>query len=683
MSRKRIVIVGGGFAGVKCARTLRKRLSVEDAEIVLFNRENHMVFHPMLAEVAGGSLNPDAVAAPLRMMLPRVNCRTEDVVDVDLKKNEVVYEGHDGQHRALPFDHVVLACGNISNLTMVPGMADHAFPMKTIGDAIALRAHVMRQLEKAEVCDDPVRRKWYLSIVVVGGGYSGVETAGELHDLMLASRRFFQNVKKEDISVKVVHSRDQLLPEIGPSLREFTKVKMEERGIEVVLNARCTVATPEGVGLADGKLLRAATVVCTIGSTPSPVVLKMAAPKEKGKLKTDADMRIQGVPNGWAIGDCAEVMNDYDKKPSPPTGQFGERQGRQCAENIVRVLRNEPTKPFSFRVLGQLCAIGGHRAVAEMMGMKFSGIFAWFLWRTVYLMKMPSWSRRVKVGFDWAWQIVFSRDLAHLRANETERVSHSYYQAGDAVFQQGDPATNFYVIEKGEAEVLRKRTPDAAPDLLAVLGPGDFFGEMALLSSQPRNASVRARTNLEVVVMGRNVFTQVSSALAPLRHLLTGAVNRRTADTWARMPGARKLLEASPLASFMEPFCHNPLKPESTFGDAINRLSRDGAEFCCVVDPKDALVGLVTRTDLFRGIENGARRGTPVADFMTKNPICVTEGDGTILAVGVMREHNLKWIPVIDAPQSRRLKGFVRAQKIVQRILESAPEEAAITSVHS
>jgi NADH:ubiquinone reductase (H+-translocating) len=678
MSKKRIVIVGGGFAGVKCARILRKRLPLDAAEIVLFNRENHMVFHPMLAEVAGGSLNPEAIAAPLRMMLPRVRCRTEDVIDVDTKTNEVRYESHNGIVSALSYDHVVLACGNVTNLGMVPGMADHAFPLKTIGDAMALRSHVMRQLEKAEVCDDPEKRRWYLSFVIVGGGYSGVEAAGEINDLARGARRFFHNIALQDISVTIVHSRDHLLPEIGEKLRDFTKVKMEAAGIDVLLNARCAVATPEGVGLGDGRFLRGATVVCTIGSTPSPVVLRMEAPKEKGRLKTEPDMRVQTLTNVWAIGDCAEITNAYDNKLSPPTGQFAEREGRQCADNIVRVLRGEPTKPFSFKVLGQLCAIGGHRAVAELMGMHFSGVFAWFLWRGIYLMKLPSWARRVKVGFDWAWQIVFSRDLTHLRANETERVAHSYYQAGDWIFQQGEPATNFFVIDKGEVDVVR-RGKDGAPDeVLAVLGPGDFFGEMALLSNQPRNASVRARTAVEVVVMGRNVFTQVSSALAPLKSLLTGAVSRRTANMWSQVPIARKLLEETPLVEFMEAACHDPLSPSSTFADAINRLARDGAEFCCVVDDKNALAGLVTRTDLFRGIEQGARRGTHVKDFMTRNPIVVSAKDSTLLAVSTMREHGLKWIPVVDDLKGRRMQGFVRSQKIVQRVLESAPEEAAV-----
>ena len=165
-STQRVVILGGGFAGVKCARTLRKRLP-KSVEVVLFNKENHMVFHPMLAEVAGGSINPEAVAAPLRQMLPRVLNRTEEVERVDVEARQVHFLGFDGRARVLDYEHLVLGCGSVVNLGMVPGMADHAFPMKTVGDAVQLRAHVMQRLEQAEVCDDPEHRRWLANAAVL------------------------------------------------------------------------------------------------------------------------------------------------------------------------------------------------------------------------------------------------------------------------------------------------------------------------------------------------------------------------------------------------------------------------------------------------------------------------------------------------------------------------------------
>ena len=280
MSMTRIIIVSGGFAGVKCARTLRKKLSTNTCEIVLFSRENNMVFYPLLAEVAGAAINPGAVTVPLRQMLPGVRCRTEEVRRIDLTASEVEYERYDGRPGRVTFDYAVLACGTAVNLSLVPGMADHAFPLKSVGDAMALRFHAMEQLEKAEVCDDPERRRWYLSFVVVGGGFTGVETAGEINDLIRASARYYGNFSARDVTVTLVHSRDQILPEVSPTLREFARTKMEQAGIHMILNARAVSATAEGVELHDGRVLRGATVVCTIGTTAPLLVHRLDVSKE-------------------------------------------------------------------------------------------------------------------------------------------------------------------------------------------------------------------------------------------------------------------------------------------------------------------------------------------------------------------------------------------------------------------
>src|ERR1700709_438654 len=201
MSKKRIVIIGGGSAGVKCARTLRKLLRTGDADIILFNEENHLVFSPLLADAVGSSLNLQDVIVPLRQMLPKGMCRTEEVKSIDVESCCVEYEGHDGLPRQLHYDHIVVACGNVSNLNVVPGMADHAFPLKSVGDAAVLRTHIIEQMERAEVCQSVARRRWLLSFIIVGGGFSGVEVAGEINDLVRSSTKYFRSFKREDVSV--------------------------------------------------------------------------------------------------------------------------------------------------------------------------------------------------------------------------------------------------------------------------------------------------------------------------------------------------------------------------------------------------------------------------------------------------------------------------------------------------
>ena len=634
-----------------------------------------MVFHPLLAEVVGASINPEAVATPLRQMLPGVQCRTEDVQRIDLDRAEVVYESHDGQLRHMPYDHVVLACGAAVNLGTVPGMADHALPLKTIGDAIALRSHVMQQLEKAEVCDDPVRKRWYLSFLVVGGGFSGVEVAGEINDLVRGSTRFFPNMAREDITVTIIHSRAQLLPELPPTLREVARTKMEQAGIALCLQARVACVTPEGVGLQDGRLLRGATVVCTIGNATPAVIERLDVPKEGGRLLTQADMRLLGCDNAWAIGDCAHIVNAYNHEPSPATGQFAERQGRQAAENILRVVHGRPTRPFTFRPLGQLCAIGGHRAVAEVRGLRLSGFLAWVLWRGVYLLKLPSWSRRAKVGLDWAWELFFARDLAHPRAQPTERVSRAYYQPGDYIFRQGEPAMNFYAIERGEVEVLQTMDGTEPATLLNILGAGDFFGEMALIDDQPRSASIRARTAVEVLVMGRHVFTQISSALGSFHALLTEVIQKRRTSLWQHLPRAQDRLSQYALSTFIEPFSAPSLTPESTFVEAITWFDTNNLDFCCVLDDRHGLCGLLRRPDVVRAIEMGAQHHTPVHHFMAKEPVAMTPGDSSVLAAVTMRDHGCTQLPVIDR-HDRRLHGYVRAERLLSVIVCNQPVDA-------
>ncbi|MDF0676996.1 MAG: FAD-dependent oxidoreductase [Nitrospira sp.] len=667
----RIIIVGGGFAGVKCARALRKRLSANACEIVLFSQENNMVFYPLLAEVAGAAINPGAVTVPLRQMLPGVRCRTEEVRQIDLVTSEVEYESYDGRPGRVMFDHAVLACGTSVNLSAVPGMADHAFPLKSVGDAMVLRFHVMEQLEKAEVCDDPERRRWYLSFVVVGGGFTGVEVAGEINDLIRASARYYSNFSSREVTVTLVHRRDQILPEVSPTLREFARTKMEEAGIHMVLNGRAISATAEGVELHDGRVLRGATVVCTIGTTAPLLVHRLDVPKEGGRLLTDPDMRVRGVSNLWAVGDCAHIVNAYDGQASPTTGQFAERQGRQAAENIIRALQGESTRPFFFKPLGQLCGIGERKAVAEIMGVRLSGFPAWWLWRTVYLLKSPSWSRRIKVAFDWTWELFFPRDLAHPRVNQTERIARAHYRPGDLIFAEGEPAMSFYVIEQGEVEVLRL-DPTGQQQLMAVLGPGEFFGEIALLDGNVRIGSVRARTTVEVLVMGKEVFSKISGALTPFRNLVAQALRWRRPRLNRSLSHAWTALERRPLSEFMEAVPDHRLSPEDTFESTVCMFDGLAVEYLSVLDEKGHLEGIVTRNELFEAFAQGKQPSTKVWDFMRADPLTVTPDDRSLMVGDLMSRHDIDWLPVVENQDNRRLIGLVRSEKMLRWLVEQS-----------
>jgi len=682
MSKATIVILGGGFAGVKCAKTLRKLLPKDHYRIAVFNRENHMVFHPLLAEVASAAIQTKHVAAPLRQLLKGVKCRTEEVINVDLENNFIEYEAYDRTRQKMHYDHLVIACGNRANFGVVPGMDEQAFPLKNVGDALKLQAHIIDMMEKAEVCDDPRRREWYLTFTVIGGGFSGVEVAGEINEFVRRSACYFETITPDMITVNLVHSLEQILPEVNPSLRDFAKREMEKHGVKFHLAVKATQASKEGVFLDSGGFIPSGTIVCTIGTTPHPLIARLKDVEHiRGRIATTKDMNVPGFRNAWAIGDCAAVPNEATGELSPPTAQFAERQGAQLAHNIVSAIQGRPTKPFSHVSQGSLCAIGGHNAVADIQGMLVSGFVAWFMWRAIYLFKLPSLAQKMKVGIEWACDLIFPRDLVYVKTDTSRAVSRAFYAAGDFIFKQGDPATEFFVIETGDVEVLAFNPDSSREEVVAVLGPGDFFGEAALVTSRTRNASVRARSNVLVVTLGRSLFTEMSANLAPLRDAIAKAVKRRR-NVWKDLPDVRKVLDTLSLDEVMEAVPGGVLNTDHFLDGILDMFCQHRLDFCCVVDNSERVVGVVTRSDLLRTIEVASTLQLAENDvvrvhhIMGHEPITIKIGEATAVAVNTMREHGLKNLPVVD--EDNRLIGCVRIETILAHVVNELTRRRAI-----
>lgn len=415
---KHLVIIGGGFAGTRVARLLEHSLPPEWV-VTLISQDNFITFNPLLPEVVGASILPGHVIAPHRQMVHCSNVCMAQVTEIDVRTRTIHYLGEGSG--VMRYDQLVLACGTNANLDIVKGMASYALPLKTLGDALFLRNRVIARLEQAELQLDPQLRRWLTTFVVVGGGFSGVETAGELVDFLYASLRYYRQIRREDLRIVLLHSSDRLLPEISASLGRFTLDKMLENEVEVRLNARAVRVTDRGVQLGDGQFIDSGTVVCTIGTQPNSLLEQIPAVKNRGRLVVNADLSVPGVDEIWAAGDCAAAVNARDGQVSPPTAQFAEAQARVLAQNINRRLRGQATVPFSYRPKGQLSSIGHNKAVAEIFGLRISGFVAWMMWRGLYLLRVPTLARKTRLFLEWNWAMFFPPDISHLGYRRTLR----------------------------------------------------------------------------------------------------------------------------------------------------------------------------------------------------------------------------------------------------------------------
>lgn len=330
---------------------------------------------------------------------------------IDLQQRIVYYLGEGSGE--LRYDHLVLACGTNANLGVVRGMSEYALPLKTLGDALFLRNRVVSRLEAASLQTDVSARRWLTTFIVIGGGFSGVEVAGEIEDFVRASLRYYPMIDPADVSVVLLHGTDRLLPEIGESLGDFARTRMTANGIEVRLKARAVRIDDRGVMLDDGKIIAGGTVVCTIGTAPNPIIAGLNLEAERGRIRTAPDMSVPGYPGVWAIGDCAAVPNALDGRVSPPTAQFADRQAKHLARNILATITGAGTKPFRYSPIGQLCSIGHNKAVVELFNLRISGFIAWLLWRGVYLLKIPTFARKARLFLEWNWAMFFPPDIVH------------------------------------------------------------------------------------------------------------------------------------------------------------------------------------------------------------------------------------------------------------------------------
>lgn len=449
----RIVIVGGGFAGIAAAKRFEERFGPDPTvELVLLSETNSLLFTPMLAEVAGGSLEPTQIMSPYRSTLRRTKVIGATAVDADLDAKRVYVPAADGDHARgggkpgkanaddetgresvatpsgdmehdredIEYDHLVLATGATTNYFGMEDVRSFAFEFKTLDDATALRNHVIQCFERAERTDDPQRRRELLTFVVTGGGFAGTELAGALNDFIHELLSFYPYLSPDEVGVVLVHSGDRIMPALTESLSAYALERLEERGVDVRLGTRVAGADADerAVLFEDGDRVQTETLVWTAGVRPGSFVRELDVPHAgPGAVEADATFAVSSRDDVWAVGDCAVVEDPETGEYHPTTAQYATRAGTHLADNVHAVVTGGEPRPFTYHSKGKLAVIGHNSAVAEVAGRQFSGLFAWLLWRAIYLSKLPGTDRKIRVFINWTVELLFPRDIVMTTAD--------------------------------------------------------------------------------------------------------------------------------------------------------------------------------------------------------------------------------------------------------------------------
>ena len=412
---QRVVILGAGFGGMSTAQRLERIFARDPSlEITLVSQSNYLLYTPMLAEVASSGLEPQHISAPIRASCPHTQFHRGQVVDINTEVQLVrVRSGGSVPTEDLPYDHLVLALGSVPNYYGLPGMAEHSFKLKTLEDATRLRNHIIGLLEDVDVEPDDEERDSWLTFAVAGGGFAGIETIAELFDMVHSVLRYYPNIRAKDLRFVLIHSRDRILPELGGRLGDYALRKLRTRGIEFMLNTRVAGADPGAVLLSDGSSVPTHTLVWTAGNQPNPLLKTLPCERNRaGAVVVNGTLQVEGLTNVWAVGDCAQIPDfNHEGQSYPPTAQHALREGKAAAENIAATIRGRPLKQFRFRAIGVLVGLGHRTAAAEIRGWQFSGLLAWFMWRTIYLSKLPGMEKKVRVALDWTIDLFFPRDI--------------------------------------------------------------------------------------------------------------------------------------------------------------------------------------------------------------------------------------------------------------------------------
>lgn len=522
----RVLVLGGGFVAVEACRSMRRAIRSGKLDVTVVLRDNYLCMHGLIPEMVTGRIAPGTILNPARRIFSGARVHVAEIESIDLEARRVTTTRDlDGARFELEYDHALLGLGTVDNLEVYPGLAEHAFRLKQFDDCFALRNHILEMFELADIETDPEERRRLLTFVVAGGGFAGTEVAGELADLArLLTKREYPRIRRDECRVVIVHPGKTLLPEFYgsgsverkskafPKLIEYGMRHSEKLGVELKLETRVAGATPNEVHFSSGERVPTRTIISAVGTKQSPLLAGLPLDfDERGKVRTDECMRVEGHERVWAAGDCAAVPHPRGGT-CPPVALWARVQGRHVGKNIARAaLAGAEPRRFRKVVRVQGVSIGRRAGVSEAFGIGFRGKFAWLGFRTVIMIAIPSWDRRLRILADWSiWPFV-GRDIVQMGPGTRPdfEVRHNVYQPGEVIAERKRPVRHLHVIVEGEAELLRQAEGHEAPAV--TLGPGDHFGRKWL--EQNEGDAVRAKSLVRTMALRADEANQLQDAL--------------------------------------------------------------------------------------------------------------------------------------------------------------------------
>jgi NADH dehydrogenase len=526
-----VVTLGGGFGVILLYKKLAPLIRRGRVQLTIIDRNNYTCFHGIVPAVLTGKIQPGNVLNSLRTIYPRAQFRNAEIEKIDLEKKEILYSrALDGKQFTVNYDHLVFNVGSMINLKLFPGMAEHTLRLKSFQDILAARHHIITMLELADIEQDPVEQQRLINFVVAGGNYAGVEVASELADsLPQIARQRFPNIPVEKMRVTIVHSGEKLLPEMGrmyPRLQAYAMRALQDLpNLRVVTQSRVASATPEEALLTNGERIPTRTIIACAGTTSSPLLdLVPFARTEEGRLEMDEFCRVKGQEHIWGAGDCAGVPR-RDGSPAPALAIWALMTGSRAGANIRAVIEGRKLKRFRFSGIGDAATVGKNRAAAHVRGFPLTGVIGFVAWFSVVLMYIPAWEKKVRLLIDWLLLPLFGRDVINMNVQKPVGLMPVHYEPGQDIVRQGDVGQSLYIIRSGEVEV-RKDGADGAAAVVATLGAGQHFGEVAVFRRVRRTATVRAKTRVELLHVRREAALALSESKAEIGATLAPPADR-------------------------------------------------------------------------------------------------------------------------------------------------------------